>query len=238
MLGMNDATERPVKVGNNNSRPVQCELHREVGDRSRYVCNLNWPALASLRMDRFPRDLVLHLQAGAARDSGEIDSRLASVSIDDLEVSADRIRYHFVQDDPREWLDFLWQSLSLSDMMDRPVDFEWEDRFGFVSFPTAEEYAGRLVQSARRFGFAVTNRSEIGIDVIMERDLTAKGGSLFECIVNEFRQVDDEMIAFLAEKTVLRDYATEERVSFIRRSGAGETDGGDGSEGRFRSLSV
>jgi hypothetical protein len=235
---MDDATERPVEVDDSDSRPVQCELHGEVGDRNRYVCNLNWPALASLRMDRFPRDLILHLQAGTARDSGEIDSRLASVSINDLEVSADRIRYHFVQNDPRGWLDFLWQSLSLSGMMDRPVDFEWEDRFGFVSFPTAEEYAGRLVQSARRSGFVVTNRSEMGIDVIMEKDLAVKSGSLLECVVSEFRQVNGEMIAFLAERTVLRDYATEERISFVRRSDAGETDGGDGSEGHFHSLSA
>jgi hypothetical protein len=235
MLGMEDTSERPVE---GNNRPVQCELHEEVRDRNRYVCNLTWPFLASLRMDRFPKDLVLHLQTGAAWDSGEIDSRLASISIDDLEVSADQIRYHSTQDDPREWLDFLWQSLSLAGLIDRPVDFEWEDRFGFVSFPTAEEYAGRLVQCARKFGFTVTNRSDTGVDVFMEKELTAKDGSLFDCVVDEFKPVNREMIAFLAERTVLRDYATEERVRFVRELGLGGTDKGDGSEGGFRSLSV
>jgi hypothetical protein len=232
---MDDISERLVEVGN---RSVQCKQHEEVKDRNQYVCNLIWPTLASLRMDRFPKDIVLHLQTGAAWDSGEIDSRLASISIDDLEVSADQIQYHFVQDDPREWLDFLWQSFSLAGLLDRPVDFEWEDRFGFVSFPTAEEYAWRLVQCARKFGFTVTNKSDVGADVVMEKKLTAKDGSLFDCVVNEFKPVNREMMAFLAEKTVLRDYATEERVTFVRELSSGSTGKEDESERDFRPLSV
>jgi len=232
---MDETSERLVEA---SDRPVQCELHEEVKDRNRYVCNLNWPTLASLRMDRFPKDVVLHLQTGTEWGSGEIDSRLASISIDDLEVSADQILYHFLQDDPREWLDFLWQSLSLAGLLDRPVDFEWEDRFGFVSFPTAEEYAGRLVQRAREFDFTATNISDTGADVFMEKKLTAKDGSLFDCVVNEFKPVNREMMVFLAENTVLRDYATEERVTFVRELGLGGTDKGGGSERGFRSLSV
>ena len=232
---MNETSGRPVEVSDG---PVQCELHEEAKERSQYVCNLTWPTLASLRMDRFPKGLVLHLQTGTEWGSGEIDSRIASISIDDLEVSSDQILYHFQQDDPRGWLDFLWQSLSLAGLLDRPVDFEWEDRFGFVSFPTAEEYAGRLVQCARKFGFTATNISDTGADVFMEKKLTAKDGSLFDCVVNEFNPVNREMMVFLAENTVLRDYATEERVTFVRELGLGGTDKGDGSERGFRSLSV
>jgi hypothetical protein len=109
---MNHASESLVSAF--DDKPAQCELHEELKDRNRYVCNLSWPALRSLRMDRFPKDIVLHLQTGDGRDSGDVDSRIASIDLNDLEVSADQVLYHVVQNAPRDWLDFVWRSISLA----------------------------------------------------------------------------------------------------------------------------
>jgi hypothetical protein len=211
-----------------SGRPTRCELHDEPGHKSSYVCNLTWPALSSLRMGEFPEGLTLHLDRSDGREPGEVDRRLASVMMDEVEISKRKVVYRVYQDDPLLWPDSLWRSLCLAGLLDDATDLRWQDRFEFESLPSPEEYAANLAQCARREGFSVSNRSESGyVDLEMRKRPTRREGggmdcSVFDCIAEGLKGVNREMLAFLARRVVLQDFATGERISFVREERGNE----------------
>ena len=211
----------PTMFVGGDGRPTRCELHDEPGHKNSYVCNLTWPALSSLRMDEFPEGLTLHLDCGEGRDPGEMERRLASVMMDEVEISKRRVVYRVYQDGSLLWPDSLWRSLCLAGLLDHATNSRWQDRFEFETLPSPEEYAANLVQCARRQGFSVSNGSESGyVDVEMRKRPArrAAGGedySVFDCIAEELEGVNREMLAFLVRRTALQDFATGERIAFV-----------------------
>ena len=53
----------------------------------------------------------------------------------------------------------------------------------------------------------------------MEKKPTSLNGSVFDCIVGEFKAVNAEMLAFLAQKMILQDLATGKRIESARETG-------------------
>jgi hypothetical protein len=82
-----------------------------------------------------------------------------------------------------------------------------------------EEYVAKLVQCARKNGFKVQNKSDWSIDVYVKKKPTKVSGSVFDCIAEEFKAVNMEMLAFLVQKTTLQDLATGKKIEFVRETG-------------------
>jgi len=206
-------------------RPDQCELHNDgFENENPYFCNLDFSTLTTLRMDKFPPRLILHLSGCFSDDLLE---QLASIDASDIEVSRDRILYHFFQNDPPEdWCDFLWQTLCLADLLSGSIYDEWEEGYKFLSFPSPEEYIAKLTKCARSHGFKVKDKSDWSIDLYMEKKPTSVNDSVFDCIVGEFKDVNKEMLAFLAQKTTLQDLVTGSRIEFTTQT-AGDRENGE-----------
>ena len=210
-----DTTKPVLKPG---IRPDQCELHSDgLENENPYLCNLDYSILTTLRMDKFPPRLILHLSAHLSDDLLE---GLPSIDASDIEVSSSRILYHFfLNDPPEDWCDFLWQTLCLAELINHSMYDEWEGRFEFLSFPSPEGYVAKLTSCARNHGFKVRDKSDCSIDLYMERMPTCVNGSVFDCIIGELKAVNAEMLTFLAQKTVLQDLAVGKKLGFVRETG-------------------
>jgi len=166
-------------------------------------------------MSSFPSQLVIHLEGEIGMG---IDSLLSSIVLCSLEVSKDELVYDMWQDCHREWNYFLFHTLELTGWVENDPSCDLDEGFDIVSGPAPQDYVRHLGEIATRHGFKVEDgSSDVEVCVTLRKRPTRLDGSVFDCVASEFREVNKEMMRYLAQNIVLIDYDTEEEVRFAGR---------------------
>jgi hypothetical protein len=197
---MDPCTPEPDK----RRRPSQCALHQEEDSPELYDCSTRIAELKRLAIENLPDRVTLHLPLDTDTSGRrDLERALPAIHFADIQFSRSRVSY-YVDVETQDWLNLLFETLCVADVLELPTDYDWESRFDFVECPEPREYMGEIIRLARASNFTI-----IGLELEERAELVStdypRFKSIYGTIVETMKSINDALFDFLNRRIVIYD---------------------------------